>query len=278
MISNDFYYEHPKTIEEAVKLFEDFHQEGKNPVYFSGGTEIITLGRLNLFKAGAVIDIKGIPECNRFDFYRDKLFTGAANTLTSIEEINHFPLLSKTASEIADRTARNKISVGGNICGQIFYREAVLPFLLTDSEVVIGSKGGLKTLAIQDIFIEQFQLNLGEFLVQLITNGSYLELPFVSIKRRRQWSTGYPLITVAAITVNQKVRVAISGLAPYPFRATQIEEELNGPGYNLEQKIDLAISRLNVPVLDDSEGSDQYRLFVLRDILYDVMAEMGGKA
>ena len=169
------------------------------------------------------------------------MITGAANTLTNIEEVNLFPLLSKTVSEIADRTARNKITAGGNICGQIFYREAVLPFLLTDSQMVIAGSKGMKTVSINEIFNQRLLLERGEFLVQIKTDKSYLNQPFVSIKKRRQWNTGYPLITVAALKVNGMIRIAISGLTTYPFRSTQMEERLNNRGSSLDQRIDQAV-------------------------------------
>ena len=217
LISYDFEYYLPLSIKEAVQLFEDLHKDGKDPIYFSGGTEIITLGRLNTVTTGAVINIKHLRECQLFKIQQGDLVTGAANTLTTIEEVNLFPLLSKTVSEIADRTARNKITVGGNICGQIFYREAVLPFLLTDSQMVIASSSGIKTVSIHDVFNQRLLLERGEFLVQVVTDQSYLHLPFVSIKKRRQWNTGYPLITVAALKVKGLIRVAVSGLTYFPI-------------------------------------------------------------
>ncbi len=277
MISYDFEYYLPLSIKDAVQLFQDLQKEGKEPIYFSGGTEIITLGRLNAVKAGAVIDIKRIPECRTFQIQEEFLLTGAANTLTDIEEKNLFPLLSKTVSEIADRTARNKITAGGNICGQIFYREAVLPFLLSDSQMVIAGLNGIKTVFIHEIFKEQLLLEQGELLVAIKTDRSYLNLPYVSIKKRRQWNTGYPLITVAALKVNGKIRIAISGLTTYPFRSKQMEKQLNKSEFSLDKRIDEAIDTLKVPSLDDSEGSFQYRLFVLKNTLYDVFHQLEGE-
>ena len=277
MISYDFEYYLPLSIKDAVQLFQDLQKEGKEPIYFSGGTEIITLGRLNAVKAGAVIDIKRIPECRTFQIQEEFLLTGAANTLTDIEEKNLFPLLSKTVSEIADRTARNKITAGGNICGQIFYREAVLPFLLSDSQMVIAGLNGIKTVFIHEIFKEQLLLEQGELLVAIKTDRSNLNLPYVSIKKRRQWNTGYPLITVAALKVNGKIRIAISGLTTYPFRSKQMEKQLNKSEFSLDKRIDEAIDTLKVPSLDDSEGSFQYRLFVLKNTLYDVFHQLEGE-
>ncbi|WP_342429356.1 FAD binding domain-containing protein [Neobacillus sp. FSL H8-0543] len=277
MISYDFEYYLPSSIKEAVHLFEELNGKGKEPIYFSGGTEIITLGRLNTVKTGAVIDIKQIPECRIFDLQQEYLVTGAANTLTNIEEVNLFPLLSKTVSEIADRTARNKITAGGNICGQIFYREAVLPFLLTDSLMVIAGSKGIKTVSIKEVFNQRLLLERDELLVQVKTNQSYLNLPFASIKKRRQWNTGYPLITVAALKVNGLIRIAISGLTAYPFRSPQMEERLNERGPSLNQRIDQAVHELKVPPLDDSEGSFRYRMFVLKNTLHDVLSQLEGE-
>lgn len=277
LIPYDFEYYKPNSIAEATSLFTDLDEKGRSPLFFSGGTEVITLGRLNLMKTGAVIDIKDILECNVMELNENSLVIGAAKTLTDMEEMNLFPLLSKTVREIADRTARNKITVGGNICGQIFYREAVLPFLLADSQMVIAGSQGIKTVPIGEIFNEQLLLNQGEFLVQIKTNRRYIDMPFMSIKRRRQWNTGYPLITVAALKAEQKVRVAISGLTHFPFRTSQIEDSLNRTELSYEGRIDLALSRLDVPVLNDTEGSSRYRLFVLKNTLYDVLHELGGE-
>lgn len=277
LISYDFEYYLPTTINGAVQLFEDLHGKGKNPIYFSGGTEIITLGRLNVVKAGAVIDIKQIPECAIFELQKEYLVTGATTTLTNIEEVNLFPLLRNTVSEIADRTARNKITVGGNICGQIYYREAVLPFLLSDSQMVIAGSKGIKTVSIHEAFQQELLLETGEFLVQIKTDRSYLNSPFVSIKKRRQWNTGYPLITIAALKVNGMIRIAISGLTKYPFRSIQMEEILNNSGISIDERINQAVQDLKVPPLNDSEGSFQYRLFVLKNTLQDVLQQLEGE-
>jgi CO/xanthine dehydrogenase FAD-binding subunit len=277
MVPFDFTYHQPSSIQEAIQLFQTLQQQGKKPMYYAGGTEIITLSRLNLVFTEAVIDIKGIPECRTLRFDNNYLVLGAALSLTTIEEANVFPLLSKTASEVADRTARNQITLGGNICGQIFYREAVLPLLLTDSDVIIAGKDGLKQLPIQQVFQKQMQLHPGEFLVQIMTEQTYLSLPYRSIKKRKQWEVGYPLVTVAALKTNGQIRVAFSGVCPFPFRSQAVEERLNDWQLPLEARIDEALHHLPRPILDDIEGSAEYRLFVLKHTLFDIITELGGE-
>jgi len=183
-------------------------------------------------------------------------------------------LLTKTASEVADHTARGKITLGGNICAQIFYREAVLPFLLADSQVLLIGPNGKRIVPINDIFQGQLRLERGEILVQIATENRFIRAPFFSVKRRQQWDTGYPLITIAALKIDQQVRVGISGLCPFPFRSKEVEDALNNKGLTAEERAAGAIAVLPQPVLDDVEGSSEYRIFVLRNLFYDLLASL----
>lgn len=271
MLPFDFDYYRPETLKEAVDLYQYLDQQGKQPFYFSGGTELLTLGRIDLAYTEAVIDIKGIPECNVMQVSGDHLLLGSSLSLTAIEEANHFPLLTKTASEVADHSARGKITLGGNICARIFYREAVLPFLLADSRVMINGPEGKKIVPINDVFQGHLRLNEGEFLVQTATDLSFIRAPYFTVKRRQQWETGYPLITLAALKFNQKIRVAVSGLCPFPFRSSVVEESINAEGQSLATRIDGAIAGLPQPILEDIEGSKEYRLFVLQNLLLDAV-------
>jgi len=277
VLSADIEYYRPETIQEAVDLFQILKGENKRPIYYSGGTEILTLGRLELAAAGAFIDIKAIKECLSFGFNQSYLIAGAALSLTSIEEKNLFPLLSATSMGIADHTARNKITLGGNLCGKIFYREAVLPFLLCDSWVVAAGGNGVKPIPIGQIFNQTFQLEEGQFIVQLLTERNYIHLPFVSIKRRQQWETGYPLITVASIKADNGLRFAFSGLCPFPFRSKEMEAELNNIGLPVPERVKRALAQIPGPVLHDVEGSSEYRLFVLENTLNEIILELEGE-
>ncbi|RXJ00689.1 xanthine dehydrogenase [Anaerobacillus alkaliphilus] len=274
MIPFDFEFYRPTSMREAVDLFQQLDLEGKQPMYFSGGTEIITLGRVNQIYTNAVIDIKGIPECQVRHFDNNFLYLGAGSVLADIEQENPFPLLTDVSKEVADHTTRRKVTIGGNICGNIPYREAVLPFLLTESEVIICGSSGLRCCQIQEAFDGKLHLNRGEFLVQLVTERKYLSTPYVSIKRRKQWDTGYPVVTVAAIRVGQEIRVAFSGLSPFPFRSKELEIALNDNSIAAEQRVETAITTLTEPIVSDTEASAEYKLFVMKNVLLDVITAL----
>ncbi|ABR49473.1 molybdopterin dehydrogenase, FAD-binding [Alkaliphilus metalliredigens QYMF] len=277
MITYDFEYYKPSSIEEATSLFQSLDQQGKEPMYFSGGTEVITLGRVNRVKTGAVIDIKGIPECLALSKEAGKITFGAAQTLTMVREMQYFPFLSKAIVEIADHTARNKITLGGNMCANIIYRETILPLLLTDSQVLIASPTGFKQVLVNEIFDETLKLQRGELLVQVITDEQEIKLPSLCIKKRKHWDVGYPLITVAALKKNEHIKFAFSSLCSYPFRNENIEQSLNNQELSYEARIEDAMQYIPTPILNDVHGSEDYRMFVLKNTLLDILDTIGGK-
>ncbi|WP_025026511.1 FAD binding domain-containing protein [Caldalkalibacillus mannanilyticus] len=276
MISFDFEYFKPTSIKEAIRLYHELDEQGKKPMYFSGGTELITLGRVNQLETKAVIDIKSIPECLVLKKDATRVTLGAVQSLNKIREQKLFPFLDKVIVEIADHTARNKITLGGNLCANIIYRETILPLLLTNSQVVIASQTGIKELPITEVFNQTLKLEKGEFLVQTITENKEIDLPSLSVKKRRQWDVGYPLITVAALLKKGKIKVAISGLCEFPFRDPQIEECLNNQQVSKESRIKEAMDQISHPILDDVHGSAEYRLFVLKNTLEDILDALEG--
>lgn len=276
MIPSDFEYYRPHSITEALQLYSKLYQEEKNPIYYGGGTEIITLGRFGNLNTYSIIDIKEIPECNVLGRTPHHMVLGAALTLTRVSESNVFPLLSKTASRVADHTARNKITLGGNIAGEICYREAVLPFLLADSTFGIVGIKGMRYVSIHSLFIERLRLNKGEFLLQVLTDIEYIGLPFYSVKKRKLEKIDYPVITLAALKKGNEIRMAFSGLCAFPFRSTAMEIAINNNQMSVEDKIENTVLYIPAPVLDDIRGSRDYRLFVLRNILRDMLEHFEG--
>ncbi|MED1739462.1 FAD binding domain-containing protein [Bacillus swezeyi] len=271
MIPFDFEYYRPASAKEAAQLFQRLDGEGKQPAYVSGDTEHLALGRFNRMNTKAVIDIKEVPECRVFKSGKKHLTIGAALTLTEISESVDFPLLCSAARGVADHAARKRITLGGNICGEVFYREAVLPFLLTDSQVMTLDAKGVNLYLIHDVFNKQLQLNDGEMLLLLLTEKRYLNLPFANIKVRRHWAKGYPLVTIAAIKIDDHVRAAFSGVCPFPFRSSMIEEILNDQQLTIDEKVQQAIRHLPEPILDDDHCSADYLKFVVKHTLIDVL-------
>ncbi|WP_106767444.1 FAD binding domain-containing protein [Paenibacillus faecalis] len=271
MIPFDFEYYRPESISMAVEWFQSLQAQGKNPIYYGGGTEIITLARNQSIQPGAVIDLKSVPECNLLGFQNDRLVIGACVTLSTLTAVNPFPLLSETAQGVADQTARNKITMGGNIFSEIPYREAVLPLLLSNSHIVIAGKQGIREISIHHVFSEQRRLEAGEFLVCVLIDRTYLTLPYVHYKKRQIGFVGYPLVTIAALKKDTQIHTAYSGVCPFPFQSAEMDRLLNDISLPRAQRVHEAILQLPAPIMTDTEGSASYRKFVLQQTMLDTI-------
>jgi CO/xanthine dehydrogenase FAD-binding subunit len=285
MIPFNFAYYKPSTVTEAVNLFHDLYNQGKNPLYYGGGTEIISFSRLFQLYPQAVIDIKGIPECNALEFQDEKLVIGAAKTLTQIQEAGLFPLLSQCGGRVADHTIRDKITLGGNICSRLPFREAILALLVADCEVIIAGQDGIRKEPLEHVYTQSLQLNTGDLLLQIVIDKNNIGLPFLSMKRTAngyvnypQDRIGYPLLSGAFLKKPGRICAAFSGLCPFPFRSYGLEEALNNQTITTGERLNQAVNLLPAPVLDDIEGSAAYRAFVFKNTLAKASIELEGAA
>lgn len=276
MIPCDFVYYRPDTAAEAVDIYCRLREEGRQPHYYSGGTEIITMARLNQLHIGAVVDLKGISACHALETRDNRVTIGSALTLTQIERAEVFPLLGRAGGRVADHTVRDKITLGGNICGRFIYKEAVLALLVADAELVLVGPAGERLVPIAEAFDRALRLADGEFLLQVVVDAAYPGMPYVHIKRTRMAKVNYPLVTVAALRKDGQVRVAFSGLCDFPFRSQQMEADLNDSRLPLPERIDLLFSHLPAPTLNSIEGSAEFRQFLLRNALTQTMMELDG--
>ncbi|MED4351390.1 FAD binding domain-containing protein [Schinkia azotoformans] len=271
IISFDFEYYKPSTISEAVQLYQTISNRGQTATYISGGTEFITFARTNKITTDAIIDLKGIPECHLLKVRGDELVIGAAVSLNKITESKVFPLLGEAVKKVADHTSRNKITIGGNLFSQLKYREGLLALLLTDSKVIVVGIEGEEILFLEDVMKNNMELKDGQFLVQILIEKAYLDCPCVSLKKTRLSKIGYPLASVSALKRDNQIRAAISGVCEYPFRSIDIESTLNDDTLSVDDRITKVLTQLPSRVVDNFEGSAEYREFVLRNMLEDVI-------
>ncbi|MPM21795.1 hypothetical protein SDC9_68245 [bioreactor metagenome] len=276
MIPFDFEYYRPDTAEEAASVFAKLDTAGKDPVYYGGGSELISMARVGSRSFGAVIDLKNIPECKAMEDRGDHFYLGAGLTLSDLIEWNGFPLLSKTAGRIADHTMQCKITLGGNLAATIIYRETALPLLLSDAKLTFAGADGFKEYNMDMVFRERLLLPRGEFLAGVALDKSFFSLPYFHEKKTRNEKIDYPLITAAGLKKEGTLRIAFSGLAAYPFRDAEAERILNGSFRSRERRADKVVKCLSDIIQGDLSGSAEYRKFVLKEIILNILDTMKG--
>jgi CO/xanthine dehydrogenase FAD-binding subunit len=273
MIPIDFSYCRPDTLEEAAQTHAQLLKDGFSPVFYGGGSEIITMSRSGSISPGAVIDIKSIPECNVMEMDKEYLAIGAANSLYRIKESKLFEPLGTTCGRISDHTNQCRITLGGNLCGTIQYRECCLALMLCETRLVLCGPRGIRTAAMKDVFDGRMRLGESEFIVQAHIPASVLQTKYFHIKKTAQEKLDYPLLSILALIQDGKLRVAISGICKFPFCSEQLDQVLNNRSDPISNRVQAIPSLLPGVVKTDSEASANFRTFVLKKTLCNLLKE-----
>lgn len=273
MIPFNFVYYRPDTLKEAADIFSTLESQGKSAVYYAGGSEIISMCRTGSIQPEAVVDIKNIPECNLLSVDSEKLHIGSVCTLSQISESKLFPLMRLSCGRIADHTNQCRITLGGNLCGTIIYRETSLPLLLSDADVMLYGPEGERTVPFRSVFRKRMRMKPGEMIVQAHIPVWALSARCSHVKKTANEKIDYPLVSVAALWKDDTLRIAFSGVCSYPFRSEQVEHALNAKTKPIEERVKQAVGLLPEPAYTDVEGSGGYRLFVLENALSELLED-----
>lgn len=255
MIPFDLRYLRVDSAEDAVAAWGSAVGRGETAHYLGGGTEIITLARESKLTTDVVIELAGIPEATSVETVSehggDLPAFGSALRLNTIVDGDYHGLLQACLAGIADRTTRNSITLGGNICGMLPYREAVLPFLLAEGQVETVSTKGRVLHPVTKLFDKRLNLAAGEMALRFLLppewaapgTGTQRADPdalygprtiagtnWFYQRRVRDPRVDYPLVTLAMARVGGELRVALSGAWGYPARAVALEAAIEGAG------------------------------------------------
>ncbi len=273
MIPFNFIYYRPDTLKEAADIFSALQSQGKAAVYYAGGSEIISMCRTGSIQPEAVIDIKNIPECRLLSTDKEVLHIGSVCTLSQISESKLFPLMRLACGRIADHTNQCRITLGGNLCGTIIYRETSLPLLLSDADITLYGPEGERTVPFGSVFHERMRMKPGEMIVQVHAPIWALSARYFHVKKTANEKIDYPLVSIAALWKDDNLRIAFSGVCSYPFRSVQIENALNERTKPIEKRMKRAVRLLPEPAYTDVEGAGEYRFFVLENALGELLED-----
>ncbi|MCX8095157.1 MAG: FAD binding domain-containing protein [Caldisericia bacterium] len=275
MISKDLIYIKPDNLKEAYEIYINYKGKGLNPYYYSGGTEIITFTRRRLINPDVLIDLKKIRECIEIYFDNGNLIIGSTVSLNKLIEANFSNIISKSIKYVADRTTRNKITIGGNILGQLPYREAVLPMLIFDAKIRFFGLEGLKEISINEIFDKNLKIEKGDILVQFVINKEKLNLDYYYDRKVFYSRVDYPIISTLFLNENENLKFAITGAFNFPLRDKKVEEILNNSDMNSKNKIDKIVEYLLPLFKSDFRASKEYRIELFKLILDDALRYFG---
>ena len=253
-----FQYCAPRIVDDALALLEQRRDEAK---ILAGGQSLVPLLNMRLAAPAYLVDINRIFELNYIQPEEEYLAIGATTRQSQVERSSlaqeRHPLLIEAIWHIGHMQIRNR----GTIVGSITHADpaAELPALLTclDGSVLLQSSTGERLLQ-ADAFFQGYletALEVGEMAV---------EARFPWVDPRAGWafmefarrSGDYALVGAAAVLTPgedgtcQEVRIAYSGVAGSPVRATEVEQFLVGSVLD-EHALNGAAERAREIVSDD---------------------------
>ena len=235
MITGQFTYFAPTTIEEAIQLLDEHGYEAK---ILAGGQSLIPAMRFRLSQPGVIIDINGIDGLSGIREEGDHLVIGALTRESMIEVSpvvrSSYPLLADAASVIADPVVRNMATVGGNIAHADPANDHPAVMLAYNAEVTAVGPNGARTIPIDDFFVDFFEnaMDENEILTEIripepVSNsgGAYVKL---------ERKVGDYAISAVAVQLTMDgdtctaARIALTNVNPVPMRAENAERALVG--------------------------------------------------
>lgn len=235
MITGEFDYYSPRTLQEAVALLDE-HGDGAK--ILAGGQSLIPAMRFRLALPPVLIDINEIGDLGYVGESNGHLSIGAMTRESMLEESalvqEKYPLLADAAAVIADPLVRNRATVGGNLAHADPANDHPAVMLAYDAQMVALGPNGTRAVAVDDFFTGLFETVLAhnEILTEIRipipgpdSGGAY-------VKTERKVGD-YAVSAVAVQLTMQgdtcsRARIALTNVNPVPMRAKNAENALTG--------------------------------------------------
>lgn len=231
MIPQDFDYEAPSSVKEALSLVA-----GGERKLLAGGMSLIPLMKLRLAQPESVVDLGRIPELDYIAEENGVLRVGAMTTHHTIESSpllrSRCPLLAETAGNIGDAQVRNMGTIGGSAAHADPSADYPAALLALEAKFRLVSASSERLVPAADFFLDAFTTALepGEIIVEVQVpvedSGEgycYQKVPHPA--------SGFAVVGVAVRVKKQNgkivmARVAVTGMGPRPFRDSMTEQML----------------------------------------------------
>ena len=271
----DFVYLKASSIKETLDLLETHKDDCK---IICGGQSLLILMRQGLVAPENLIDIKSVKELSYIKYSsKAGLRIGATTTHRDIEKSSvikkHYPVLVDMEESLASIQTRNWGTIGGNLAHADPAGDPGPLLMALDARVSMANKKRIRTLPLEEFFIDFFETALEES--ELLLEIQVPPVPPMTATAYEKFNiikNDQPIVSVAAsLTLDEDglrckdARLVLGGAAPVPLRAKEAERMLKGKKMNealLEQAGNKA-SKEAEPVAD-IHASEEYRRYLIK--------------
>src|SRR5262245_19528309 len=259
MYPASFDYKRPATVDEAVALLT---QHGDDAKVLAGGHSLIPAMKLRMAQPKVVVDIGRIANLSYIREAGNSIAIGAMTTHNEIASSSllhgRSPLLAETAVHIGDMQVRNMGTIGGSLAHSDPAADYPAAILALEAEIDVAGPKGKRTIRAGDFFVDLLTTALApnELIVEIRVPATSKKVAYVKTEQK---ASGFALAGVAVVISPSGVRVGVTGVAPKAYRASGVEQTLNGR--TTAEAIALAAARATdgVELLSDIHASADYR-------------------
>ncbi len=233
-----FEYHAPQTLEETVRLLTQLNEEGADAKILAGGQSLIPMLAMRVARPEHLIDLRCVPD---LDYVREQpggLVIGAM-TLKRVAEDSELvqarqPLFHAATRLVADRTIRNRGTVGGSFAHADPASEYPAVALVLGAQFTAVGPAGRRRIAAAGFFVynmtpslEPREIRVEVELPELPAGAGWAIQEFA---RRHGDLALVGVVAVLGISDNRvsEARLAAYGVGATALRLTAAEEALHG--------------------------------------------------
>ena len=285
MFPAQFDYVAPTSLDEAIQALSG---SGGDAKVLAGGHSLLPMMKLRLAQPGKLVDLGKIQGLS---YVRQEGGATAIGAMTRYDDIMNanVPLLSEVVAHVGDIQVRNRGTLGGSLAHADPAGDPPAAVLALGAEIKARGPQGERTIKADDFFVDLLTTALNED--EILTEVRIPALQGrtgVSYKKFSQPASRYAICGVAAvITLGaddtiESARVAVTGVGPKAYRASGVEQALQGKTAN-EANIKAAAEHAadGVDANGDIHASPEYRthlakVYARRAIMEAVSRAKGG--
>jgi CO/xanthine dehydrogenase FAD-binding subunit len=264
----------PQSIDETISILDS---PGQDLLVLAGGTLAMPLINEGISTPQKVVGLKNAG-LNYFDLVNEEFVIGATTTLSQMESQDEIPIFKEAARAVGGWAIRNMGTVGGNLFAPPPGGDFAVALLALDSEVVISSIEGERTLPLSEFFTG-FMTNVlqpGEIVKEFRGPLPVGKTGYLKFGRRGANTPSIATVAIHLIVSDSIVagaKIAFGGVGPYPFRAHKAEDYLIGKSLtdeSIQAAGELAVSKSEP--FTDPVASEWYRKKMIPIVLRRCLA------
>ncbi|HEV7199248.1 MAG TPA: FAD binding domain-containing protein [Candidatus Limnocylindria bacterium] len=277
--------ESPATLADAYRLLAD----GGSWRPVAGGTDLLVqiTGELGP-PPDRVLDIWALDELRGIALDGDELVIGALTTYTDLRQSalvgELVPALAAASATIGAAQIQNRGTVGGNLVNASPAGDTLPIWLATDTQIVLGSAGGERSVAADEFFTGYRQTARREDELVLRVRVPLLprrHVRFRKVGTRRAQAISKVVLSLSWLTAEDgawhDTRLALGSVAATPIRARATEAVLDGR-HPVRATAAAAVAALEAEIkpIDDVRSTADYRKLVTGRVLRRLIRQEGG--